>query len=387
MSIGSNGPHPGLSLQTLFHSWSAEMAGFLKTLVRLESPTEDKAAVDRCTFAVVSFLRRQGLSVKRLPAASVGDLFLIDLRPRKTLPGAKPLLLLAHSDTVWPVGALSLRPLRIKGDRLYGPGALDMKAGLVQSCFALKALGRLRLEPRRPIRLLINSAEETGNPEANRIIRCQSLASDAVLCLEPCLPGGALKTRRKGRLVIRLDTYGRQAHAGSPQAGVNALEEMMRQLLRLRRLRRGGTTVNIGRVEGGRAANVVAERATAILDVRFWRAEERKVILDTFAAFKPVQAGARVAFRLQSETPPLERTDVSRRLFRRARRIAAGMGLNLREGKTGGGSDASLASSLGLPTLDGLGPDGGGIHAENEHVLLSSLVDRTALLTCLLLEL
>jgi len=363
------------------------MVRLLETLVRIESPTGDKIAVEKCASAAVSFLRRAGLSARRIPAASIGDLFLVDLKTKSAPRAAKPLLLLAHSDTVWPVGTLARRPFKNKGGRIFGPGALDMKAGLVQACFALQAIRRLRFELRRPVRLVINSAEETGSPISSRIIRAQASSSEAALCLEPSLPGGALKIRRKGRLVLSLETRGKAAHAGSPRSGVNALEELCRQLLGLRRLRRGGTTVNFGRAEGGRAANVVADRAAAVIDVRFWRSEDKIRILEALSRVKPFLPGARVSYRVLSETPPLERTESSRRLFRRARRLAAGMGVRLTAGKTGGGSDASLVSDLGLPILDGLGPDGEGIHAENEHVLLSSLVERTAFLTVLLLEL
>ncbi|MBM3297512.1 MAG: M20 family metallopeptidase [Candidatus Aminicenantes bacterium] len=383
---------PGLSpsgrdLLRYFQARRRPMVGLLERLVRLESPTSDAAAVDRCTAALADSLQQAEVKLRRVPVRGKGVLLIAEKRAGRKASGLKPLLLLAHTDTVWPVGTLAARPPAIKGDRLYGPGALDMKAGLVQAVFALRALDSLGLNPRRSARLFVNSAEETGNPEAARLIRALSASSEAVLCLEPCLPGGALKTRRKGRLVVLLETRGKPAHAGSPGSGINAIEEMSRQLLGLRRLRRAGTTVNIGRVEGGSEANVVADRAAALLDVRFWEAGDRARLLKSLADLRPFLLGARVSFRILGEHPPLERTEASRRLFNTARRIASGLGVRLRAGKTGGGSDASLASRLGLPTLDGLGPDGAGIHAENEHVLVSSLIERTALLTLLLSEL
>jgi glutamate carboxypeptidase len=363
------------------------MTEFLKKLVSLESPTGDKAAVDRCSSAVASFLRRAGLNAKRIPCPERGDLFLFEMRTGGIAPAARPLLVLVHSDTVWPVGTLARRPVRISGDRLYGPGALDMKAGLVQACYALAAVLRLGLECRRPIRLLVNSAEETGSPESARLIKSQAVAAEAALCLEPCLSGGALKTRRKGRLVLRLEARGKTAHAGSPLSGVSAIEELAGQLHRAKRLRAGGTTVSFGLVEGGSAANVVADRASAVLDIRFWKAAGKTRVLDALLRPRPILAGAKVLGRVLSETPPLEASTASRRLFSRAKRVASGLGIRLTSGKTGGGSDASIAAARGLPVLDGLGPDGGGIHAEDEHVLLSSLVERTALLTGLLTSL
>jgi glutamate carboxypeptidase len=208
-----------------------------------------------------------------------------------------------------------------------------------------------------------------------------------VLCLEPALPGGALKLERKGRLVLRLDVRGRAAHGGTPEKGVNAIEELAVQLQRLKKLRTGETTVNIGQAGGGDKANVVAESAWAVLDIRFWKVLDRERVMRTVKEMKPALRGARLKFSVECTTPPMEKTKASTRLFSEASEIAASIGLSLKGGKTGGGSDASIAAGLGIPTLDGLGPDGDGIHAEHEHILLASLVERTALLTRLLTDL
>jgi glutamate carboxypeptidase len=184
-----------------------------------------------------------------------------------------------------------------------------------------------------------------------------------------------------------METRGRAAHGGSPEKGVNAIEELMAQLQRVKKLRAGETTVNVGLVGGGEKPNIVPERAWAVLDIRFWKVLDRDKILRTLKEAKPALRGARVKVAVESTTPPMEKTKASARLFETAREIASSMGLELKGGKTGGGSDASIAASMGIPTLDGLGPDGDGIHAEHEHLLLSSLVDRTALLTQLLSQL
>jgi glutamate carboxypeptidase len=219
------------------------------------------------------------------------------------------------------------------------------------------------------------------------MIRRLAKRASLVLCLEPALPGGGLKLERKGRLVIRLSVRGRAAHGGTPEKGVNAIEELAAQMTRLKKLRTGETTVNMGLIGGGDKANVVAESAWAVLDIRFWKALDRERILRTFKEMKPVLRGAHLKFSVESSTPPMEKTKASARLFEQAREQAASIGQSLKGGKTGGGSDASIAAGLGIPTLDGLGPDGDGIHAEHEHILLTSLVERTALLTKLLTSL
>ena len=362
------------------------MAKLLRTLVQLESPSPDKKAVDACLSFLGSLFKRTGMKITRFPARTVGDPLLVEFMAGGRHRALKPILILAHADTVWPVGQVKKMPFVLRGDKAYGPGILDMKAGLVQAYFALKEIRERGLEPRGPIGLFVNSAEEISHPLSSRLIKKLALSSRAVLCLEPALPDGGLKLRRKGRLVVRLETRGKMAHAGSPALGVNAIEELAHQVLALRKLRRAGTTFNIGHIQGGQRANVVADRASATLDFRFWKDADKEKILRTLQGLKPFLPAARLAFRLESLTPPLEPGPASRALFRRVKRIAAEQGVKLRGGQTGGGSDASLASSLGLPTLDGLGPSGRGIHAAEEHVSLSSLVERTALLASILLE-
>lgn len=188
-------------------------------------------------------------------------------------------------------------------------------------------------------------------------------------------------------MVVRLEARGKAAHAGAPSKGINAIEELIVQLGRLKKIRTGETTANIGLVGGGDKPNIVAETAWAEIDVRFWKAVDRDRVRAYFRGLEPSLGGAKIKVSFESLTPPLERSRGSSALFARAGEIAAGLGITLESGKTGGGSDGSLAASVGLPTLDGLGPDGDGIHAEHEHVLLPSLIARTALLTELLARL
>ncbi|HVP90943.1 MAG TPA: M20 family metallopeptidase [Terriglobales bacterium] len=370
-----------------FRSRQGEMVHLLKQLTALESPTDDKKAVDACSAFLAREFRKLGGRVTTLPQKDIGDLTVVEYAPGRLADADDEVLVLGHVDTVWPVGKLTKMPFYISGHKLFGPGVLDMKAGLVILLSALATMRSLNLKPQKRIRVFLNSAEETGHEAAVEAIRRLAKRASLVLCLEPALPGGALKLERKGRLVLRLAVHGRAAHGGSPEKGVNAIEELASLLVRLKKLRAGDTTVNVGLIGGGEKANVVAEEAWAVLDLRFWRGQDRERILRTVREMKPGLRGAHVKFTVESATPPMEKTKASARLFERAQGIAASIGQTLKGGKTGGGSDASTAANMGIPTLDGLGPDGDGIHADDEHILLPSLVERAALLTKLLTEL
>lgn len=370
-----------------FASRRGELLNVLKRVVALESPTSDKSAVDACAAHVVNELRKAGGRVTHWPQKDIGDLHLVEYVPPALKNEPERALVLVHIDTVWPVGKIATMPYYVSGEKVFGPGALDMKAGVVMALFALGTLRQLNMTPNKRIAVFVNSAEETGHAAAHAVIRDQARRSTLVLCLEPALPGGALKLERKGRLVVRMEATGRSAHAGSPEKGVNAVEELVAQIGRLKKLRTGEVTVNVGVCSGGEKANVVPAFAQALLDVRFWRSADRERVRTYFRELQPALKGAKVKAVLESPTPPMEKTRASTDLFARASAIASGLGQTLKGGRTGGGSDASIASGLGLPTLDGLGPDGDGLHAENEHVLIPSFVERTALLTELLAKL
>jgi len=370
-----------MDFRLYFRSRQGEMVHLLKQIVALESPTNDKKAVDACVAFVAKELRKVGCKVTSHPQRDTGDLTVAEFAPGRTKEADDEILILTHLDTVWPVGKIARMPFYVQGHRLYGPGVLDMKSGLVMLLAALRALHGLNIKPQKRITIFVNSAEETGSDASTELIRKLARRASIVLCLEPALPGGALKLERKGRLVVRLDVHGRSAHGGTPEKGVSAIEELVAQVARFRRLRTGETTVNVGLIGGGEKANVVAESAWAILDVRFWKAADRDRVLRILRESVPVTRGARLKVTVESSTPPMEKTKAQEKLFARAQGIAEGLGLSLKAGRTGGGSDASLAAALGIPALDGLGPDGDGLHAEHEHLLIPSLVERTALLT------
>ncbi|MBE3126039.1 MAG: M20 family metallopeptidase [Acidobacteria bacterium] len=376
-----------MDFRLYFRSRQGEMVHLLKQLAMLESPTHDKKAVDACAAFVAREFKRVGCKVTTLPQKDIGDLIVAEFAPGRLKDADDEILVLTHIDTVWPVGKIAKMPFYVSGNKLYGPGVLDMKAGVVMLLTALRSLNGLNVKPQKRVMVVVNTAEETGHPAAHDLIRKLARKASLVLCLEPAIPGGALKLERKGRLVVRLDVSGRAAHGGSPEKGVSAIEELVTQIARLKRLRTGETTVNVGLAGGGEKANVVAENAWAVLDIRFWKSTDRDRVLKILREAVPALRGARLKVSVESTTPPMEKTKASEKLFVRAQEIAAGMGLSLKGGKTGGGSDASIAAGMGIPTLDGLGPDGDGIHAEHEHLILSSFVERTALLTELLKDL
>lgn len=370
-----------------FRSRQGEMVSLLKELTHLESPTSDKKAVDACTAFLVEKFKKVGARIRRFPQKKVGDLTLIEFPGKRDRRREDQILVLTHIDTVWPVGRIQQMPFYVAGNKVFGPGVLDMKAGLVLVFYALKTLNDLNVRPAKNIAVFINTAEETGWEESHQVIRTLARKSACVLCLEPALPGGALKTQRKGRLVIRLDVLGKSAHGGTPEKGVNAIEELIAQVRAVSRLKTKDISVNLGLIGGGDKANVVPDRAWAVLDVRFWDTVQKEKVIRAFKNLSPAFRGAKLKHSIESFTPPMEKTKPSANLLVQVKQAAAGLGLTLETGRTGGGSDASIASGLGIATLDGLGPEGDGIHSQNEHVLLSSLVQRAALLTELLRQL
>jgi glutamate carboxypeptidase len=376
-----------MDFRLYFRSRQGEILNLLKKITHLESPTDNKKAVDACSGFVVQEFRKAGCRVKALRQEGIGDLHVIEYPAGKKDVRNGGALVLTHIDTVWPVGKIARMPYYVAGDKVFGPGVLDMKSGIVMTIAALSALHGLNLEPKRKVTVFINTAEETGDDNAHREIKRLARNAAFALCLEPALPGGGLKLERKGRLVLKVEAHGRSAHAGNPKKGVNAIDELMAGLARLKKIQQGETTMSTGVIRGGEKANIVPETALALVDVRFWKASDKARVVEFARSLKPSLKGARLKVTFESETPPMEKTPASARLFERARSIADGLGLSLTAGKSGGGSDGSIASSAGVPTLDGLGPDGEGMHAENEHALIPSLVERTALLVELLLNL
>ena len=353
----------------------------IETLVRLESPSTDKAAVDRCGAILAGMLRAAGADVAALAHRERGDHLVA------RIPGnGQPVMLLGHFDTVWPVGTLERMPCRRDGDRLYGPGTFDMKAGIALGLAALAALRAARA-PHPPIVMMLTTDEEIGSHTSRAAIEAEARRCRAVLVLEPALPGGALKTARKGCGEFELIVHGVAAHAGlDPGKGASAIHELAAQIAAIERLQDlpRGISVNVGVIAGGSRANVVAEEARAVIDARAPTKEAADTIEQAIRGLQPGRPGTRLTISGGFERPPMERTAASRELFARARAVASSLGRELGEGSAGGGSDGNFTAAIGVPTLDGLGAVGDGAHAAHEHVDVPSLPWRAALLAGLL---
>ncbi len=369
-----------------FEAETDEMLAVLRQLVEIESPSHDKAAVDRMGERVAGLLQAAGATVERLPRDGVGDPV---LGRWEGGPGDPSILLLCHTDTVWPLGTLEERPVRVEGERLYGPGAFDMKAGIVIALTALRGLAALGRHPVGAVTMLCNGDEEIGSRGSRGLIEKLAAESDLVLCLEPAIPGGSLKTARKGVAGYTMRVRGRPAHAGADhEKGVNAIEEMAHQVLSLQALTDypSGTTVNVGVIKGGSATNVVPAECEIQVDVRVTSREEAERVSVLMAGLKPHLPGAELTVEGGLGHPPMSRDALMVRTFGQVQRIARRHGLEVTESSTGGGSDGSFAAALGAPTVDGLGADGDGGHAVHEHVRIPSLPQKAALLAAILSE-
>jgi glutamate carboxypeptidase len=358
------------------------MLDLLRQLVEIESPSTEKAATDRMGRFVAGLAREAGAAVTVVPQERWGDHVLA-----RWGEGDGGFLLLCHMDTVLPLGTLAERPWRVAGGKAFGPGSLDEKAGLVIVLTALRGLRELGLAPDRPVTVLFNSDEEVGSRSSRPLIEAQAARAGVVLCVEPALPDGSLKVWRKGTALYVISALGRAAHAGADhEEGINAIEELAHQVLRLQGMTdyETGTTVNVGWVQGGTRTNVVPERAKVRVDVRVRTMAEAQRIAAAIEGLQPVLPGARLTVKGGLSRPPMEESPVTLEPFRRAREIGASLGLALTAGGTGGASDANFTAALGVPTLDGLGAVGYGSHSPDEHVLISSLPERAALMAALL---
>jgi glutamate carboxypeptidase len=355
-----------------------EMVSLLRVLVEIESPSTDAAAVAALAARLVPEAEGMGLAVETIPVEGTGPV----LRARTATPAsrAKPIMVLGHLDTVWPKGTLAARPIRVEGDRLFGPGSYDMKAGIVVALFALRALATRGALP--SVTLFLTPYEEVGCEPYRALMETEMAASAAVLDFEPAWPGGAVKTARKGSGSFVVRARGRAAHAGADfEKGANAICELSRRVLdaaALTDLGRG-ITVNVGVIRGGIRSNVVPDHAEAEIDFRVRTLDDARGVEKAIRGLASSDPAVSLEIEGGLNYPPLERGPRVRAVYEAARAVAGEMGLDLAEIATGGASEASFAAALGVPTLDGLGADGDGAHAEHEHVLLSSIPVRAAL--------
>ncbi|HEY0162148.1 MAG TPA: M20 family metallopeptidase [Edaphobacter sp.] len=354
----------------------------LEQLVRVESPSEDPAAVNSAQQLVAGWAESLGGRVKRHRQKKFGDVY--ELRFGASRSRRKPILLLGHLDTVWPHGTLKSMPWTNRDGILSGPGVLDMKAGVVMALAAVSILRDLDLL--RPVTLLLVSEEEIGSPISRPITERLAQESSAVFVLEPA-QGLALKTARKGVGHYDLHVTGVGAHSGVDfERGHSAVLELARQIERISGFTdlSRGLTVNCGVVSGGTRSNVIAAAAHAEIDVRIARASDEARVSRLFRSLKPFDPACKLTLTGGINRPPMERKSGTIALFKQAKKLAAGLGFALDEASTGGGSDGNFTAALGVPTLDGMGAIGAGAHAAHEHILVEHIVPRTALLAAML---
>jgi glutamate carboxypeptidase len=378
-------------LQSILTTLRAKLPAMLETLEELvcrESPSTEKAAADSCARLIAGTWKKRGLEVQILEQEHRGAHLRITQAPDSGTKRGQ-LLVLGHYDTVYSSGTLQKMPFRIAGGKVFGPGAFDMKAGIVQALYALEALRQCHAPLLKKIVFLWTSDEEIGSESSRKLLEAEAKRSDAVFVLEPALgPKGLFKTARKGVGEAEIIVHGRSSHAGlAPEKGVNAIHELALQVGRLKQwnnLRRG-ISVNAGVIEGGSRTNVIPDRARAVVDLRALRISDMHAVEKRLRALKPVLSGARLEIRGGFSRAPLERSR-SVALYQRAAWLAEQMGLKIGEGTAGGGSDGNFTAALGTPTLDGFGAVGDGAHSPGEHVIAKSMPERAALLAAMLVS-
>jgi glutamate carboxypeptidase len=362
-----------------------EQNKLLKLLVETESPSHNKAAVDRVGAIVAEEGRKLGAQVDVIPNKETGDHVLMQFAPNEDASQEKPILLLCHMDTVFPLGTIEKFPYREADGKISGPGTLDMKAGIVIALAAIEQAQQSGLC--QPINLLCTSDEEIGSHTSREDIERLAKESALVLVLEGGLVDGALKTWRKGVGEFRVRTRGRAAHSGGDhEKGRNAIEEMAHQVIAIQKLTDypKQTTLNVGVIHGGTVSNVVPEESHIEVDVRIMQPGEWERLESEMSKLKPVLDGTSIEISGELNRPPMPFDETMKATFEKARLIAAQIGMELKAGGTGGASDANFVAPLGIPVLDGLGAVGEGYHSEREYIFADSLAERTKLIATLL---
>ncbi len=370
-----------------FQGQKARMTDLLTTLVQFETPTLGKEHVDQMGAFLESQFRELGASVRRIPQEKVGDMLLA--KWNETAPG-KPIMFLIHIDTVWPLGTLAERPVRIDDDgRLFGPGAIDMKGGITVTLSAIRGLVERGEMPNRPVWVLMTTDEEVGSIYSRPYIEEFCVQCGLVLVMEPATIDEALKTFRKGIATYRIDIEGLPSHAGNaPEKGINAIIEFAQQAMKLRAMNdlQHGTSVSVTMVNGGSATNVIPAKCTAFVDTRATSVQSWNETYDAMMSLQPLTPGAKITVEKINGHVPMERDETMRKMFAQCKAIGERHGLTVTEDGSGGASDGNTVASRGIPVLDGLGPQGDGLHALHEHVVLNSQPRRSTLLAAMLKE-
>ena len=379
--------HPNAEVEhrlAYFNERRDQIVSTIRELVEIESPSDSKIAVDRVAEAVAGKFLRLGGEVRFHRAKEFGSHLQVNFAGKS----AKPVLLLGHYDTVYPLGTLATMPCRTVDNKLNGPGVLDMKSGIVLMIYALGALQAWHGQLPRPVTVLLVSDEEVGSDSSRPITEALAKSAAAVLVLEPSYGiQGAVKTARKGVGEYLVKVTGKASHAGLDfQKGVNAILELARQIEKISGFTdlKKGLTINVGIVSGGSRTNVVPAEAAAQVDVRIARMKDVAGIDKKMRALRPFNRKCKIEITGGINRPPMERTAGVAALYAQAVAIASDLGWKLGEAAVGGGSDGNFTAGLGIPTLDGLGGVGDGAHAPHEHILISELSRRAALLAGLI---
>lgn len=362
------------------------MVDMLGVFVNHDTPTSDFAAITKLQNVIAAESRARGGQVEVISAdGQAADHLRVTFAGAN--PSAKPVLAMIHIDTVWPIDETTRRPFRVEGDKATGPGAYDMKAGGVQTLFALEALQHAGIRPSRPVLVLFTTDEETGSMTSRALVETEARKAEAALCIEPSTPPtGALKTARKGIGMYTLTIGGRAAHAGvEPEKGISALEELAHQILYLQSLNdfAKGTTVTVGAASGGMRRNVVPADARAEIDLRFVTVAEGERVEKLILGLQPKVTGTTMEVTGSVNRPVMERSPGTVKLFELAKKICGELGFAVDESMSGGGSDGNFTAPI-VATLDGLGAVGGGAHALTEHVIISEIPRRAAMLAHLI---
>ena len=375
------------ALRQYFAARQHELLTFVCALVETESPSGDKDGSGEVVSLLASAASSIGAvnSVERITSEDFGEHICIRAFAGDT--GAAPILILGHTDTVHPRGAIKERPWRTEDNRIYGPGIFDMKANCGLALEILRACDETGTRPAAPITILLTCDEESGSASGRALVEAEARAARAVLVLEPSAPGGRAKTARKGTGMFKIEVQGRASHAGlDPEKGVSAVLELARQTVRLHELNdpASGTNVTVTIFNGGTYSNVVPAEARAEVDMRFTSLAAGLRVESEVLKSQPIDSRARLVIKGGINRPPLERTEKVAGLYQHARHIASLLDFDLGEASVGGGSDGNFAGALGVPVLDGLGIEGDGAHAEHEHIIVDNIATRGALLAGLI---
>lgn len=366
-------------------SQEEEILATIKEAVEIESPSDSKAGCDVIVEYFKKLLDKMDLDTEIILNEDRGNILKAVYEVKKN---SGQILILAHLDTVWPVGTVRKRKFKIERNKAYGPGIYDMKTGAVQAIYALKSLLAMNKKINKRIVSLFTTDEEIGSSSSRCFIEAHARKSDVVLVLEPSVPTkGDLKTSRKGVGSYNIKVTGISSHAGSdPEQGVDAIMELCYQIIRLKNLSEPeeGTTVSVGKIQGGTKRNIIADLAEAEVDVRITLPEEGMRVDKEIKRIIQYVPRTKIEINGGINRPPMVRSTKTGEYFETIQALAGELGIDLGESSSGGGSDGNFTAALGIPTIDGLGAVGDGAHSNQEHILVPCVVPRTALIARIL---